>query len=63
MWPRCADASPCGAGMSLDTGGLLFGSDIQATKGRPAIAEVVTRFTSILAGHEPRYNSTKEAGR
>jgi len=58
-WSRCADVSPHRASMSLDTGGLLFGSAIQAAKTRPAIA----RFVTILAGQEPGHNLTKEAGR
>ena len=51
-WAHCA-------GMCLDAGGRLFTSDIQETKARPTVANSVT----ILAGIEPRYNSTKEAGR
>jgi hypothetical protein len=51
-WARCA-------GMCLNAGGNLFTSDIQETKAQPS----VTSYVTILAGHEPRNNSTKEAGR
>jgi len=47
-WSRCA-------GMSLGTGGRLFGSAVQVTKARP--------INAILASEQRNQNITKEAGR
>jgi hypothetical protein len=51
-WAHCA-------GMGLDAGGSQFTFDIRETKAQPS----VTSYVTILAGLEPRNNSTKEAGR